>query len=311
MKIWHKFTEVAEKLKDKSTVVTIGNFDGVHRGHQKIIQRTVTLARELDCLAVVLTFANHTTTVLGSQSLLINPPVIRRNLISAQGIEALLEVAFDQRLAATTPEKFFEEYLLNLLHIKALVVGHDFRFGRAGAGDYQLLQQLETTKQLVLEQISPLTQDQFVISSSKIRQFLQQGDLAAANQMLGYRYFIIGVIQRGKQLARKMGFPTANLILDSTYLIPKYGVYLVSCNFGNKLYYGIANLGIKPTFGGRVPLLEVHLFETTLNLYDQEIQVDFLKFIRTEQLFAGMEQLQVAIENDIQIAKHYLDQGDF
>ncbi len=306
MKICKTFSEAAQVLNGQRTVVTIGNFDGVHLGHQKIIQRTITLAAELEAVAVVLTFANHTTAVLGEQTLLINSPTMRCELIATQGTAILLEITFDAELSATTPERFFEQYLVKTLQMKALVIGYDFRFGRSGAGDYQILQQLCNVKQLLLERIAPLSYKNEVISSSRIRKSLQTGELEAANQMLGYTYFITGVIQPGVQLARKLGFPTANLYLNTAYLIPKYGVYLVRCIVKNDLYYGIANLGVKPTFGGKVPLLEVHLFELELDLYQQAIQVNFLKFIREERTFAGIKQLETAIKHDLQLAKDYL-----
>jgi riboflavin kinase/FMN adenylyltransferase len=308
MQIWKTILQAGQELSrtKKSTAVTIGNFDGVHRGHQAIMARTVELARERDMMTVVLTFHNHTDGFLGEPPFLLNNPAMRRKLLAKQGIDRLLEVEFDRNFAALEPETFFHTWLRERLHAQAVVVGYDFVFGARKRGNYQLLQSLGREAGMIIEQIPPVYDAGEIISSSKIRQLLAEGQINRANQMLGYPFVIAGEVTHGAKVARKMGFPTANLQLPECYLLPCYGVYLVKLGFQNKGFYGLANVGIKPTFGKFQPMVEVYLFDVELDLYHQPVQVEFLKFIRPENRFSGPEALQKQITRDIAVAKSYL-----
>lgn len=308
MKIWSSILQARQemgKLK-KSSVATIGNFDGVHRGHQAIIKQTLANASQLNSLAIALTFSNHTESLLGEAPLLINMPLIRRELLAEQGLDALLEVEFTQTLANLEPEIFFKTWLIEAFNIRALVVGHDFRFGSDGRGDYQLLEQMADAKGILLERMVPIQEDGMVISSSKIRQLLAEGHIEQANRMLGYNFLIEGEVIEGERLGRKLGYPTANIRLKSEYLLPCYGVYLVRLFVENSFYFGIANVGIKPTFGKSHPLVEVYLFDVELNLYHKTVRVQFLRFIRPENRFAGPEALRAQIAHDVEVAQGFL-----
>lgn len=308
MKIWNSILQARQeivKLK-LSSVVTIGNFDGVHRGHQAIIGRTLANAHQLKSLAIALTFSNHTESLLGEAPFLLNMPFIRRELLAKQGLDALLEVEFTQTLADLEPETFFKTWLIEALNIRALVVGHDFRFGSAGRGDLQLLEQMAVKNGILLERIAPIQEGGATISSSKIRQFLAEGHIEQANRMLGYNFMIEGEVIEGEQLGRKLGYPTANIRLKPEYLLPCYGVYLVRLSVENSFYFGIANVGIKPTFGISNPLVEIYLFEVELNLYHKIVRVEFFRFIRPENRFAGPEALRAQIERDVEAAQGLL-----
>lgn len=308
MKIWNSILQARQEINKlkKSSVVTIGNFDGVHRGHQAIIRQTIANARRLDSLAVALTFANHTESVLGEAPLLINQPLMRRKLLTEQGLDALLEVEFSENFAGLEPDTFFNTWLIEGLNSRAIVIGHDFRFGSGGRGDYRLLEQVAVERGILLEKIAPVIEDGEIISSSKIRQFLAEGRLEQANRMLGYNFLIEGEVIEGEQLGRKLGYPTANVRLEPKYLLPCYGVYLVRTFVNNQPYFGIANVGIKPTFGKCHPLVEIYLFEVELNLYHKIITVEFLRFIRPENRFAGPEALRRQIARDVEIAQGFL-----
>ncbi|MGD8400262.1 MAG: bifunctional riboflavin kinase/FAD synthetase [Bacillota bacterium] len=308
MQIWKTILQARQELGQSktTTVVTIGNFDGVHRGHQAIMARTVELARERGGLAVVVTFHNHTDGFWGEPPFLLNNPAMRRQLLTKQGIDRMLEVEFDRNFAALEPEAFFHTWLREGLRAQAVVVGYDFVFGARKRGNYQLLHSLGREARIVVEQIPPVYETGEIISSSKIRQLLAEGQIDRANQMLGYRFVIAGEVAHGAKIARKMGFPTANIQLSERYLLPCYGVYLVKLGFQNKGFYGLANVGIKPTFGKSLPLVEVYLFDVELDLYHQPVQVEFLKFIRPENRFSGPEALQKQIARDIEVAKGYL-----
>ncbi|NLW48649.1 MAG: riboflavin biosynthesis protein RibF [Firmicutes bacterium] len=308
MKIWNSILKARQEISKspKSSVVTIGNFDGVHRGHQIILQRTIANARRLGGLAIALTFSNHTESLLGEAPLLLNQPLIRRELLAGQGLDALLEVEFSENFAGLEPDIFFRTWLIEGLNCKAIVIGHDFRFGSTGRGDYELLAQMATEKGIILEKIDPIVAAGQIISSSKIRQLLAEGRLELANQMLGYNFLIEGEVIEGEQLGRKLGYPTANLRLPSEYLLPCYGVYLVRLFVNDQYYFGIANVGIKPTFGKYRPLVEIYLFEVELDLYHKILRVEFLRFIRPENRFAGPEALRAQIARDVETAQGLL-----
>ncbi len=308
MKIWNSILQARQETAKtkKSSVVTIGNFDGVHRGHQAIIKRTIANAHRLNSLAIALTFSNHTESLLGEAPLLINMPLIRRELLAKQGLDALLEVEFTQNLADLEPEIFFRTWLIEGLNVKALVVGHDFRFGSAGRGDYQLLEEISVTNEILLERIAPIQENGDAISSSRIRQLLAEGQIEQANRMLGYNFIIEGEVIKGEQLGRKLGYPTANISLKQEYLLPCYGVYLVRLFVESSYYFGVANVGIKPTFGKSFPLVEIYLFDVELNLYNKTARVEFLRFIRPENRFAGPEALRAQIARDVETAQGFL-----
>lgn len=308
MKIWNSILQARQEINNLklNSVVTIGNFDGVHRGHQAIIKRTLDLAQELNSLAIALTFSNHTESLLGESPLLLNIPLFRRKLLSKQGLDGLLEVEFNQNLADMEPETFFETWLVKGLNIKALVIGHDFRFGQSGRGDYQLLKRMAVETGISLERVAPVREGDEVISSSRIRQLLAEGRIEKANRMLGYNFMIEGEVIKGEQIGRKLGYPTANIRLEPEFLLPCYGVYLVRLSVENVFYFGVANVGIKPTFGRFHPLVEVYLFDVEINLYHKIVQVEFLRFIRPENRFAGPEALRVQIAQDVENAQNLL-----
>jgi riboflavin kinase/FMN adenylyltransferase len=308
MRTWRSILQARQELNKtkKTTVVTIGNFDGVHRGHQNIMRRIVELARQTESISAVITFDSHSESLLGEQPLLLNTPQIRREFLAGQGIDCLLEIKFDRNFAGLEPELFFRTWLVEGLHAKSVVVGYDFRFGAERRGDFMLLQRLGLEAQVMIERVTPVYDGKEIISSSKIRQLLAEGRVERANQMLGYAFVIEGEVVGGEQRGRKLGFPTANIHLAPEYLLPCYGVYLVRMTVAQKDYFGLANVGIKPTFGRFMPLVEVYLFDLEINLYGRSARVEFLKFIRPENRFSGPEALKTQIQKDIEAAKSYL-----
>ncbi len=305
MKVWNSIetAEAAVRADQSQTAVTIGNFDGVHRGHQAIMAKVIEFAKAYQLFAIVLTFSNHTDSILGETPPLINTPAIRQALLAAQGVDALLEVEFNSGLANLEPAEFFEKWLIQRLHAQAIVIGHDFRFGSGGKGDFQLLTELCQQYHIRLERVPPVNEDGLVISSSVIRQCLLAGELEKANRFLGYSFRIEAEVVAGEQRGRKMGFPTANLQLEKGYLLPCYGVYLVQMLIDGQRIYGVASVGLKPTFDGKTPLVEVYLLDVTMNLYHRIVRVEFLHFIRPEVRFNNMEDLQIQIQQDVQMAR--------
>jgi riboflavin kinase/FMN adenylyltransferase len=312
MQIWNSIEQAAASITmaDTYSVVTIGNFDGVHRGHQAIIRRTVELAQAMKLLPVVFTFANHTDGLLGERPRLLNQPSIRRELLERQGLKALLEVEFDRELAELSPELFFKRWLVDRLRAQALVIGHDFKFGAGGSGDYRLLRQLGAANRIAIEQIPPVLENGVVVSSSIIRRLIMEGKIEPANRMLGYSFAITGEVAAGAQRGRSLGFPTANISLEPEYLLPAYGVYLTAFSVDGQIYYGVGSVGVKPTFGEHSPLIEVHLFDVTLDLYHKTVAVAFLKFIRPEIRFSSADALREQIVKDVAIGKKLVSHRD-
>lgn len=308
MQIWNSIGQAGRSIAAVNTysVVTIGNFDGVHRGHQAIIRRIVELAKARNLLSILLTFANHTGGVLGERPPLLNPPGLRRELLRRQGLDGILEVKFDEQLAKLSPELFFQEWLVERLRVKAIIIGHDFKFGAKGSGNYRLLRKLGSGHSIDIEQIPPVLAKGTIISSSQIRYLIRQGHIELANEMLGYRFTIIGEVVSGEQRGRSIGFPTANIHLAPEYLLPAYGVYLVTFIVEGNTYNGIASVGVKPTFGIYDPLIEVHLFDISLDLYYKTAQVEFVTFIRPEIRFDSVDTLREQIIKDIETAQKIL-----
>jgi riboflavin kinase/FMN adenylyltransferase len=311
MEIWSSILQARKDILSRKTgsILTIGNFDGVHLGHQTIIGRTVEKARQEAKLALALTFGNHSASLWGEKPLLINLPEFRRELLNAQHLDALLEVEFDENFAALEPEVFFQTWIVEGLQASALVVGHDFRFGRTGRGNYEILRQLGKLFGVIIERVDPVRIEGSIVSSSLIRELLAEGRLELANRMLGYYFRINGLVVRGEGRGRRLGYPTANIHLLDGYLLPCYGVYLVKLEAHGRSYYGLANVGINPTFGIHTPRIEVYLFDIELNLYDQPVRIDFLRFIRPENRFAGPEALKAQIARDVAAARRMLSDG--
>ncbi len=313
MQLWDSVHHATTYLKsiDAQTVVTVGNFDGIHRGHRAIIQRVLSRTREMTSngkvIAVVLTFTGHTDYFWGSKPLIINTPEIRRRILADLGIDALLELNFDHDFAGLVPVDFLDRFLKKGLQSAGVVVGYDFKFGAEGAGDFQLLQRWGIESGVAVEQIPPVFEGETIISSSKIRELLTAGQIEAANRMLGYPFIIEGEIVRGEQRGRKLGFPTANMMRSPGYIMPRYGVYLVRFICDGESYFGIANVGVKPTFGTYDPLVEVFLFNAQLDLYAKPAQVEFLRFIRPEVRFTDTAALVAQMNQDVMKARDMMN----
>jgi riboflavin kinase/FMN adenylyltransferase len=285
--------------------LTIGNFDGVHLGHQKLIYNSLRLAKERNLLSAIMTFEPNPLKLFDPHV----PPFSilsfhsKLSLLKRTGIDLLFLVKFSTDFANISREEFVKNILISKMQVKELVVGYDFSFGRGKAGDKVFLRTEMEQQGLHLTEVAPVTgPNNLICSSSTIRTLLQQGKVKQASQLLGYEYFIEGKVQAGRQLARTLGFPTANIRLGKL-LRPKYGVYAVKISIeeDQKLYYGMANLGVRPTLDGSKELLEVNIFNFDQDLYYKRIKVFFVDYIREEQKFAGIDQLRAQINQDYQL----------
>jgi riboflavin kinase/FMN adenylyltransferase len=283
--------------------LTIGNFDGVHRGHRALLERVSAKACELGVASCVLTFEPHPREFFAPQAAPARLTRLRDklSLIAAAGIERVHIARFDARFAALSAERFVDEVLVGGLGVKWLLIGRDFRFGERRAGDYAVLQAFGARRGFALEAMPDVVYDGVRVSSSAVRAALAAGDLRAAERLLGHPYTISGRVVHGAKLGRGLGFPTANIVLRRPP--PLAGIFVVEVD---GLGRGVASLGRRPTVNPvPVPLLEVHLFDWERELYGEHLRVRFVEKLRDEQKYDGLEALKAAIARDARQAREY------
>ena len=292
MKIFHSIQSFSS---NKQTVVTIGTFDGVHLGHQKILHQITTSAQALNCESLVLTFFPHPRIVLqeGTEMKQLNSLDEKIQLLNNLGIDNLVVHPFDKDFSRLTAEQFVKNVLVDVFKIRKIIIGHDHRFGRNRTANIDDLISFGEIYGFEVEQISVQEINAVSISSTKIRNALLEGNVELASNYLGYNYSLTGIVYKGKQLGRTIGFPTANITIQETYkLIPLNGVYIVKSILENKVVYGMMNIGTRPTVDGTTQTIEVNFFDFDQDLYTIKITVWLLKRIRSEQKFESVEALK-------------------
>ncbi len=288
--------------------VTIGNFDGVHLGHQLLFAEVVQRAYRNHGTSVVITFDPHPLQVLRPEGIkLISTCGQKIELIGHAGIDVLVIVPFTLQFAATTAVHFVDEILKRRIGVKELVVGYDYAFGKGRAGDTRFLQKQGQEKGFPVTVVDAHYENGMLVSSSKVRELIAEGRMADARRLLGRYYQIRGEVQMGKQRGSKeIGFPTANLHLDPEDLIPKIGVYVTQVICDGKCYGGVLNIGYNPTFGEEKLVAETHIFDFNQDIYGKPIKVNLLQFLRGEQKFSGVQELAAQIGRDVVQAKEVL-----
>lgn len=291
----------------RGAIVALGNFDGFHRGHQAVVGEALDWARAEGRPAVVATFDPHPVRFFAPQS----PPFRlttldqRLELFGSAGADAMLVLHFGAELAATTAEEFIR-LLTGPLGAAGVVTGEDFTFGKGRTGTVTTLKTMGAEHGLAARAVGPVADGGEVVSSSRIREALKDGDCAAATHLLTRPFAVRGIVQHGAKLGRSIGYPTANLELGS-YLRPRYGIYAVSAVLpGGKVVHGAANLGVRPSFDPPVELLEPYFFDWSGDLYGQEIEVALHHHLRDEAKFDSLEELTAQIERDCDQAKGLL-----
>jgi len=286
------------------SVVTIGAFDGIHQGHKALLRETLRLSTELSLEPVVVTFDPHPRKVLQPQVpfKLLTTLEEKLKLIEKEGLEKVVVIPFTKALAELSPDLFVERYLIDLLRVKGVVVGFNFRFGKERKGDGELLKNFGTKYGFQVKIVPPVIIDNQRVSSSYIRDLLSQGEVERASLFLGRPYFLRGKVIKGEGRGRGLGFPTANLEVSEEKLVPARGVYAVWVDLDKQKYKGALNIGFNPTFGGKKLSIEVHLlhFNHSQDLYGKIIQVDFIKYLRGEKKFSSIEDLIFQIRQDCQ-----------
>lgn len=304
------FNSINDFICSKKTILTLGTFDGVHIGHRKILEK-VTQNTESDTTeSLVLTFFPHPRMVLQGQSdvKLLNTIGEKIDLLETLGVQNLVIHPFDEVFSKLTAEEFVKTVLVEQFHIQKIIIGHDHRFGRNRTANIDDLIAFGQQYDFEVEQISVQEIKEVSISSTKIRNALTEGNMALANDYLGYEYFLTGTVSKGKQLGRTIGFPTANLMIEGNdKLIPQNGVYVVKSIINQKTIFGMMNIGFNPTVAGEKLSVEVHYFDFDADLYDQEIRVSILEYLRAEQKFSSVPLLKEQLEKDKDAAWTYIN----
>jgi len=302
-----KIKSAADYDQIKDSVVTIGTFDGVHLGHQKIIKRLVAIAHAEQLQALVLTFFPHPRMVVQKDSSikLINTIDEKADLIQDLGVDHLVVKAFTKDFSRLTALEYVRDVLVNTLHVKHIIVGYDHHFGRNRTANIKDLKEYGAFYGFKVTEIDAQEVGDVAVSSTKIRTALKEGAIKEANQFLGYPFMLNGSVVKGKGLGKTIQFPTANLKIEESYkLIPKKGVYLVHALIENELVYGMLNIGTNPTVSAANTLsVEVFFFNFNKNLYDTELSIHILDRIRDEIKFTDLEALKVQLERDQQTAQ--------
>ncbi|MDR3088574.1 MAG: bifunctional riboflavin kinase/FAD synthetase [Desulfobulbaceae bacterium] len=288
--------------------VTIGNFDGVHLGHQWLFAEVASRAYRSGGTSVAITFDPHPLRVLRPGGIrLISSLDQKKELIALAGIDALVIIPFTSAFAATPAEVFVDEILLKTIGLRDLVVGYDYAFGKGRSGDTRFLKSQGVAKGFPVTVIDAHYEAGMLVSSTKIRELIAAGDVRAARALLGRSYQMRGRVRLGKRRGGKeVGFPTANLALSPEDLVPRYGVYVCQVICDGQCYGGVMNVGSNPTFGEDVLVAETHIFDFNRDIYDRPIKVNMLDFLRDERKFAGVAELSAQIEKDVARAKAIL-----
>lgn len=286
--------------------MAIGNFDGVHLGHQEILQFLAQKAKELDLVSLVLTFSPHPEKILGGARIKMLQTLDQRlEEIKKFSIQTILVASFDEKFSNLSGQEFIQKIVVNILRAKAVIIGENFQFGKNREGDIVFLNRLASRYNFQVFSIPSVTKENMIVSSSMIRSLLQEGKIEKANLLLGRPYEIDGKVIKGKSIGRSIGFPTANIQTENELVPP--GVFITSSGINAKTLPSLTNVGICPTFSQQEINIESYIIDFDKNLYGKKIKVDFFKKIRDEMKFATPEKLSFQIKKDLRAAKAYFN----
>ena len=284
------------------TAVTIGKFDGVHLGHQALLADLVEVSEEHGIASVAVTFDRHPDALLnpGAVKQALTGPIQKQYLLREAGVDALLTLAFDEELAALSPQDFVRQVLVESLKARWVLVGENFRFGAKGAGDVSLLVELGKEHGFRVTVVPPVTIDGEVVSTTRIREYLDDGNIKKANELLGRPHLTTGIIEHGLKIGRTIGFPTANMSRDAEGYLPVDGVYAGWLYVDDERYPAALSVGINETFQAVPRLIEAHVIDhPELDLYDKVVSLEYVEYIRPAAKFDGVEALVAEIHRDL------------
>ena len=297
-----KIKTAADYKQIKSSVITIGTFDGVHVGHQQIIHRLVDTARKNDLQALVLTFFPHPRMVIQNDTniKLINTIDEKAKQLEQLGVDHLVVKEFTKSFSRLTALEYVRDILVNKLKVKHIIVGYDHHFGRNRTANINELKEFGAFYDFEVTEIEPQEVDDVAVSSTKIRSAILEGNIPTANKFLGYNFMLTGTVIKGKGLGKTLDFPTANIQIEAAYkLIPKHGVYVVKSQIKGVEVFGMMNIGKNPTVSeGNQTKIEVHFFDFSANLYGAVLKIELLDHLRSEIKFPNIEALKLQLEKD-------------
>ena len=300
---------ISKYIEEYPTVITIGTFDGVHIGHQKILNKIINHAKTTELKSSVLTFFPHPRMVLQKDAdiKLLNTIEEKVTILERLGLDVLIIHPFTKEFSRLTATAFVRDILVNTLNIKKVIIGYDHRFGRNRNANIQDLIAFGNALDFTVDEIPAQEIDDVSVSSTKIRKALEEGDISTANSYLGYEYMLTGSIVKGKGIGRQLGFPTANLSIAENYkLIPKNGAYIVKSMLNGQLVYGMMNIGFNPTVNGTEKSIEINFFDFDSDLYEKKIQVDILARLRDEHKFESVDALKAQLAKDKKASLDYI-----
>ena len=310
LKIYNHFSEF-KKLEN--AVVTIGTFDGVHFGHQKILKRLCELAKATGGESVILTFFPHPRLIIdpeNQQLKMINTVEEKAKILANIGVDHLIITPFTRDFSNLTPAEYIKQILIDTIGVKNIIVGYDHRFGKDRQGGMLDLQEFAGIYGFEIEEIPEQDINDVAVSSTKVRAALLEGDVALAASFLGYNFSIHGRVIKGDKIGRTIGFPTANIFVEETYkLIPSDGIYAVTVELNAVVYKGMAYIGQRPTINGMTRNIEVNIFDFSQEIYGQLITMNFLKFLRHDVKFTGLEALKDQLHDDKLATLKFFDEA--
>ena len=284
----------------EESAVTLGKFDGIHKGHQKLMKK-ILAKKEQGLKSVVFTFGQMPGTVFYGKGRTILTREERKQHLEAMGIDYMVECPFVPEIIQMEPEDFVKKILVEQLNVKYIAVGPDFRFGHNRRGGCSLLKEMAAQFGFEVEVVEKECLEDKVISSTYVRHMLETGEMEMVQKLLGYPYYVSGTVIRGHAIGRTIGIPTINLLPDDEKILPPNGVYLTKTIFGEEEHFGITNIGVKPTISGEEAKgIETHLFDFEGDLYDRELTIAFYAFERKERRFPSLEELKEQLKKDIQ-----------
>ncbi len=299
-----------------NAVITIGTFDGVHTGHQKIIQQLKEEAKKINGETVIITFHPHPRKIVGTKEIkLINTLSEKIELLANKEIDHLVIIPFTEAFSRQSAEEYVHDFLVKKFHPHTLIIGYDHRFGKNREGDYHLLEKLSDEGKYILREIPVHVLNEISVSSTRIREAIAGSDISTANELLGYDFFFTGKVIEGNKLGKTIGYPTANLkIEDEEKLLPGDGVYAVRSTVDSQLstdkihnsQKGMMNIGFRPTVNGKTKTIEVNIFDFDEDIYGKELRVFVKKYLRGEQKFSGLDGLKEQLARDREAAANVL-----
>ncbi|MCB6992599.1 bifunctional riboflavin kinase/FAD synthetase [bacterium 210820-DFI.6.37] len=306
------FNSLEEIGNIEETVVALGNFDGVHKGHQQIISRTVKSAEAAGYKSAVFTFSNHPKNLMAGENTVKNIlyPEEKAAIMEALGIDYMFNIPFDRSILTMDPVRFIDRLLLDKFHMRQAYCGFNYRFGYKAAGNAELLMKEGLKKGFGIHIQEPFEIDGNLVSSTFIRSLIQEGKVDQCEKYMGRLYSIGGEVVVGNKLGRTIGFPTSNIMIDEAMVTPPNGVYVTYCLYNGVRYPSVTNVGVKPTIGTYKKNVETHIFNFNKELYGKEIRVEFLEKTRDEQKFDSVEALSKQITEDCITARSYHRRND-